>query len=66
MTLAIILRTLKGMLLALFGEKLIAKITFSCLTWLAEQSETNIDDEIIKEWKDVYYGRDVPNARKGG
>ena len=52
----IVLATLKKMLLAFLGEKLVAKVTFSFLTYLAEQSSTKIDDEIVKEWKDVYYG----------
>lgn len=64
MVFQVILKTIKGMLLALLGEKLVAKVTFSFLTWLAQQSETQIDDEIIKEWKDVYYGTEAKGAYK--
>lgn len=52
----VVLATLKKMLVALMGERLVAKVTFSFLEWLAEQSETQIDNDIVKEWKDVYYG----------
>lgn len=60
----IVLSTLKSMLLALFGEKLIAYVTFSFLEWLATQSETKIDDNIVKEWKDVYYNGDTTGAHQ--
>lgn len=61
----IVLATLKKMLVALLGERLVAKVTFSFLEWLAEQSETKIDNEIVKEWKDVYYGQ-TPKPHKTG
>ena len=52
----VVIATIKKMLLALFGERLVAYATFGLLEWLAEQTETKIDNEIVKEWKDVYYG----------
>lgn len=61
----VVLATLKKLLVALLGERLVAKVTFSFLEWLAEQSETNIDDEVVKEWKDVYYGK-TPKPRQAG
>lgn len=57
MVFSVVLKTIKGMLLALLGEKLVAKMTFSFLTYLAERTDTNIDNEIVKEWKDAYYGQ---------
>ena len=53
----VILKTLKNILLALVGEKIVAKVVFSFLEWLAEQSKTPIDNEIVQEWKNVYYGK---------
>lgn len=54
---AIVLKTIKGMLLSLLGEKLVAKMTFSFLTYLAERTDTNIDNELVGDWKDAYYGQ---------
>lgn len=61
-----VLAVLKKMLLALLGEKLVAYVTFAFLEWLATQSKTKIDDKIVKEWKEVYYGGEVNRPREGG
>jgi uncharacterized membrane protein YfbV (UPF0208 family) len=53
----VILNTVKKMLLALLGEKIVAKVAFSGLDWLADQSETNIDNELVADWKGAYYGK---------
>lgn len=55
----IILNALKSILLPLLGEKLIAHITFSFLTWLAGRTDTNIDDNVVKAWKETYYAKDA-------
>lgn len=60
--LSLILATLKKILLPLLGEKLVAYISFSLLTYLATLSKTNIDDNIVKEWKDTYYGEKPTKA----
>lgn len=54
---SVVLSALKKILLSLLGEKMVAKLTFAFLTFLAERTETKIDNEIVKEWKDVYYGK---------
>lgn len=54
-----VLAILKKMLLTLLGEKLIAYVTFSFLTYLATLSETNIDDEVVRQWKATYYDEPV-------
>lgn len=51
-----VLAVLKKILLSLLGEKLVAYMTFSFLEFLAERTDTNIDNKIVKEWKDAYYG----------
>lgn len=50
-----VLAVLKKMLLSLFGEKLVAYVTFALLTHLASLSKTNIDDDVVKRWRDEYY-----------
>lgn len=62
----IALFTLKKLLLALMGERLVAYVTFSFLEWLATLSTTNIDDRVVKEWKDEYYDAKAPRAYKDG
>ena len=54
-----VLATLKAMLLKLMGEKLVAYVSFSFLTWLASRTETKIDDDVVKRWKAEYYDEPV-------
>lgn len=54
-----VLAVLKKMLLSLFGEKLVAYVTFALLTHLASLSKTNIDDDVVMRWKAEYYKEPV-------
>ncbi|WP_432473742.1 hypothetical protein [Amphritea sp. HPY] len=51
-----LLAILKNILLAALGERVVAKAFFGLADWLADQSATNIDDEIVTEWRKAYYG----------
>lgn len=47
---------LKNILLSALGERVVAKALFGVATWLASRSDTQIDDEVVAEWKKAYYG----------
>lgn len=51
-----VLAILKNIFLAALGEKVVAKAFFGTAKWLAAQSETNIDDDVVEEWRKAYYG----------
>ena len=50
-----LLKSISHVLLAALGERVVAKAIFGAARWLASRSDTNIDDEIVKEWEDAYY-----------
>lgn len=51
-----LLAILKNILLAALGERVVAKALFGAAAWLADRSDTQIDDEVVEEWKKNYYG----------
>jgi len=55
-----VLNVLKTMLLKLMGEKLIAYMAFSFLTYLASLTKTNIDNDVVVKWKAAYYDEPDP------
>ena len=53
-----VLAILKNIFLAALGERVVAKALFGTARWLAAKSETNIDDDVVKEWEKAYYKAD--------
>lgn len=50
-----VVAVLKKMVLSLLGEKIVAYMAFSLLVYLAGLTETNIDNEVVAQWKKAYY-----------
>ena len=49
----------KRMVVALLGEKILSKVIFSLLGELTKHTENKLDDEILADWKEQYYGSKV-------
>lgn len=53
----IVIKVLKGILFSFLTEKAIAAITFYGLEKLAESTDNKVDDELIKNAREAYYGK---------
>jgi len=48
---------LKNIFLSALGERVVAKGLFGAAKWLADLSDTSIDNDIVEEWEDAYYNK---------
>lgn len=52
-----ILAAVRNIIFAALGERVLAKVLFGIAKYLSARTETDIDDAIVAEWEDTYYGK---------